>query len=178
MGNHISYWVILVSVVKGQVSHWNLSCLISEPKGHCLWLLTNYVVIWVKSKLSCVRMCSPALSTAIYLVPDTCWAFCLALSIQVWTKVNAASAFRELTLLEGCEQKYSYRIDVFLKGKLLHMHLWSIWLVCSLRKSFPEGGWPEFWSNGELTGQKRGAYCAERTAHSAVGGGMAALEDV
>lgn len=122
-------------------------------------------------------MCSLVLSTAIYLVPDTCWAFCLVLSIQVWTKVNTASALRKLTLWEGCEQKYSYRSDVFLKRKLLYMHLWGIWPVCGLRKSFPEGGWPEFWSNGELTGQRRGAFCAERTAHSAAGGSMAAHGD-
>lgn len=51
----------------------------------------------------------------------------------------------------------------------LCMHLWGIWPACSLRKSFLEEGWPEFWSNGELTGQKRGAFRAKKTAHSAAG---------
>lgn len=47
------HWGFSMSVVRGQVFIKNPSCLISEQKA----LLTTYVVIWVKSKLSCLIMC-------------------------------------------------------------------------------------------------------------------------
>lgn len=167
-GDNITFGAILMSVMNGQVSHWK-SELPLIFKGQCLWLLTNYGVISVKSKLSCLRMCHLFL---LHLFPwylicvgpcVWCWPYRRE---QKWTQswpsgscLHGRDVNKNAVTAVMCFSEESYCVCIY----------GGFWTVCGLRRSFCEERWPEFWSNGELTGQKKGAFCAKGIAHSAAG---------
>lgn len=151
--NYRNEWtnkLVTIKKKKKKSKIWAASPL--NPKGNA----SSYwqAVIWVKSKLNCWRMCSCISSAAIYLVPNMCWDFCLALIIggeqRWWTLPQFPRSWPQGRAEYGCKGKGcgSQRTAV------VPTFVGDLTCLQSQEKLPREEGWPEFWSNGYWRGRR------------------------